>query len=128
MIIRKPALAALFFAVATLGVLSAAPVAEAGSTSRSCLSSEMRSALARVEARFGTVQIVSTCRPGARIAGSGRVSRHASGNAVDFKVRGRKSEVVKWLVANYHSGGVMTYRGMDHIHIDVGYRFVSLNH
>jgi uncharacterized protein YcbK (DUF882 family) len=88
----------------------------------------MRSALARVEARFGTVQIVSTCRPGARIAGSGRVSRHASGNAVDFKVHGRKSEVVKWLVANHHSGGIMTYRGMDHIHIDVGYRFVSLNH
>jgi uncharacterized protein YcbK (DUF882 family) len=88
----------------------------------------MRSVLNRIEAKFGSVQIVSTCRPGARIAGSGRVSRHASGNAVDFKVRGKKAAVIKWLIANHHSGGIMTYSGMDHIHVDVGYRFVSLNH
>lgn len=99
----------------------------ASGTSRSCLTSEARSLLSRIESRFGNVNIVSTCRPGAKIAGSGRPSRHASGNAIDFNApKGRKSEVVKWLIANHHSGGVMTYSGMSHIHVDVGYRFVSL--
>lgn len=99
----------------------------ASGTSRSCLTSEARSILNRIESRFGSVSIVSTCRPGAKIAGSGRPSRHASGNAIDFNApKGRNSEVVKWLIANHHSGGVMTYSGMSHIHVDVGYRFVSL--
>lgn len=119
---------ALALAFGALAALSMSSPADASSTSRSCLSSDMRSVLNRIEAKFGSVQIVSTCRPGARIAGSGRVSRHASGNAVDFKVRGKKAAVIKWLIANHHSGGIMTYSGMDHIHVDVGYRFVSLNH
>ena len=96
------------------------------STSRACLGSEIRSVLARVEAKFGRVNVVSTCRPGARIAGTGRLSRHATGDAVEFRAPGRKREVIKWLIANHHSGGIMTYRGMDHIHVDVGYRFISL--
>ena len=73
------------------------------------------------------MQIISTCRPGARIAGTGRVSRHASGNAVDFNAPGgRKAEIVRWLIANHRSGGTMTYAGMSHIHVDIGPRFVSL--
>ena len=96
-------------------------------TSRSCLTSDARSLLNRIESRFGSVQIVSTCRPGAKIAGSGRPSRHASGNAIDFNApRGKKSQIVKWLASNHHSGGTMTYSGMDHIHVDIGYHFVSL--
>jgi hypothetical protein len=98
-------------------------------TSRSCLTSAARALLNRIEDRFGSVQIVSTCRPGAKIAGSGRPSRHASGNAIDFNApRGKKGAIVKWLAANHHSGGTMTYSGMDHIHVDIGYHFVSLNH
>lgn len=101
--------------------------AASSGTSRSCLTSDARSLLNRIENRFGRVDIVSTCRPGAKIAGSGRPSRHASGNAIDFNPpKGRKSEVVKWLIANHHGGGVMTYSGMNHVHVDVGYRFVSL--
>jgi uncharacterized protein YcbK (DUF882 family) len=97
-------------------------------TSRSCLTSQARALLGRIEGRFGRVQIVSTCRPGARIAGSGRPSKHASGQAIDFNApSGRKGEVVRWLIANHRSGGTMTYRGMSHIHVDVGYHFVSLN-
>ena len=88
----------------------------------------IRSLLGRIESKFGRVQIVSTCRPGARIAGTGRPSRHASGNAIDFRAPGRKGEVVRWLIANHKSGGVMTYNGMDHIHVDIGPHFVSLNH
>jgi hypothetical protein len=33
---------------------------------------------------------------------------------------------VSWLIANHKSGGTMTYRGMSHIHVDIGYHFVSL--
>ena len=77
---------------------------------------------------FGPVQIVSTCRPGAVIAGSGRPSKHASGEAIDFNApAGRKAEIVRWLIANHKRGGTMTYAGMSHIHVDIGYHFVSLN-
>ena len=99
-----------------------------GGTSRACLTPAARSLLGRIEAQFGRVQVISTCRPGARIAGSGRPSRHASGNAIDFNAPpGRKGEVVRWLIANHRAGGIMTYAGMGHVHVDVGRRFVSLN-
>ncbi len=98
-----------------------------GGVSRTCLSSAARGLLDRIEAQFGAVRIVSTCRPGAVIVGSGRPSRHASGNAIDFDApAGRKPEVVQWLIANHRAGGVMTYAAMNHIHIDVGRRFVAL--
>jgi hypothetical protein len=96
-------------------------------TSRTCLTPAARDLLSRIEAQFGRLSIVSTCRPGARIAGTGRPSRHASGNAIDFKApAGRKADVVRWLIANHQAGGVMTYARMDHIHVDIGYRFVAL--
>jgi hypothetical protein len=98
-----------------------------GGTARTCLRPAARDLLSRIEAQFGPVGIISTCRPGAVIAGTGRPSRHASGNAIDFNApSGRKGEVVRWLIANHHSGGVMTYAAMDHIHVDIGRRFVSL--
>ncbi len=52
---------------------------------RKCLTHAVHAVLDQIEARFGPVKVISTCRPGARIAGSGRISRHASGNAVDFE-------------------------------------------
>ncbi|MEQ1697562.1 MAG: D-Ala-D-Ala carboxypeptidase family metallohydrolase [Hyphomicrobiaceae bacterium] len=102
------------------------PSRTGGEASRSCLTSEARSVLNKIEAKFGRVEIVSTCRPGARIATSGRPSKHASGRAIDFRVRGQKSQVIQWL-RNNHGGGTMTYSDMDHIHVDVGHRFVALN-
>ena len=106
---------------------SFADFARAG-TSRACLTPAARALLARVEAQFGSVRIVSTCRPGATIAGTRRPSRHASGNAIDFDApAGRKAEVVRWLIENHRSGGVMTYAAMNHIHVDIGRRFVALN-
>lgn len=97
-----------------------------GGASRGCLTSAARALLGRIEAQFGAVQVISTCRPGARIAGSGKPSKHASGNAVDFNAGGRKAAIVNWLRANHHSGGTMTYARMNHIHVDIGPRFVSL--
>jgi uncharacterized protein YcbK (DUF882 family) len=76
--------------------------------------------LARLEARFGAVKVISTCRPGAVIAGSGgRPSYHRYGMAVDFIAPpGRKAEVVKWL---YRQGTlVMTYGRMSHVHFNLG--------
>jgi uncharacterized protein YgiM (DUF1202 family) len=93
---------------------------------RTCLTPATLVLLERIEQRFGAVQIVSTCRPGAMIAGTTYPSRHASGNAVDFKAGSRKGEIVEWLVANHRDGGTMTYADMDHIHIDIGRHFVSV--
>jgi hypothetical protein len=91
-----------------------------------CLKPEARALLERIEAEFGPMQIISTCRPGALIAGTGRISRHATGHAIDFEAGKRKADVVRWLIANHHAGGTMTYRDMSHIHADIGHRFVSL--
>jgi Bacterial SH3 domain len=93
---------------------------------RSCLTAAARALLERIEEKFGPVKLISTCRPGATIAGSGRPSRHASGNAVDFSAGSRKREIVEWLVDNHHDGGTMTYADMDHIHVDIGPHFVSI--
>jgi uncharacterized protein YcbK (DUF882 family) len=98
-----------------------------GGVSRACLQSSARALLYRIESQFGPVQIVSTCRPGAVIAGSGKPSKHRYGLAVDFNApAGKKGAIVQWLIKNHHSGGTMTYAGMNHIHVDVGSRFVSL--
>lgn len=99
---------------------------DASDAPRKCLTPAIRAVLEKVEDVFGPVSAISTCRPGATIAGTGRISRHASGNAVDFEAGNRKGEIVKWLIANHHSGGTMTYSDMSHIHIDVGQHFVAL--
>jgi uncharacterized protein YcbK (DUF882 family) len=97
-----------------------------GGTSRSCLQPQARALLNRIESQFGSVSIVSTCRPGAVIATSGKPSKHRNGLAIDFDAGSRKGAIVNWLVKNHHSGGTMTYRNMGHIHVDIGPRFVSL--
>lgn len=97
-----------------------------GGTSRSCLQPQARALLNRIEGQFGSVSIVSTCRPGAVIATSGKPSKHRNGLAIDFDAGSRKGAIVSWLRQNHHSGGTMTYRDMSHIHVDIGPRFVSL--
>jgi hypothetical protein len=93
---------------------------------RSCLTPAARALLDRIEQEFGPVQAISTCRPGATIRGTWRPSRHASGNAVDFKAGDRTAAIVAWLIANHRRGGTMTYADMDHIHVDIGPCFVSI--
>ncbi len=133
MFTRIAAMAATFLVALLVSGFSLVSTAQAargdggGGTSRSCLTSAARNLLDRIESRFGAMQIISTCRPGATIAGSGRVSKHASGNAIDFDAGGRKGDVVRWLVANHGNGGTMTYSGMSHIHVDIGPHFVSLS-
>jgi hypothetical protein len=93
---------------------------------RACLKPAARELLGCIEAEFGPMEIISTCRPGARIAGSGRISKHASGEAIDFNAGSRKGDVVRWLIANHKTGGTMTYSDMSHVHVDVGAHFVAL--
>src|SRR5262249_6967947 len=93
---------------------------------RSCLTPAARGLLGRIEQAFGPVQVISTCRAGALIAGTNHPSRHASGKAVVFKAGPRKAQIIAWLIENHRTGGVMTYSGMDHIHVDIGPRFISL--
>jgi uncharacterized protein YcbK (DUF882 family) len=99
---------------------------EDGGSSRSCLQPAARSLLNQIESRFGSVEIISTCRAGATIATTGKPSKHRYGLAIDFSAPGKKAAVVQWLIANHHSGGTMTYSDMNHIHVDIGYHFVSL--
>lgn len=97
-----------------------------GGASRSCLKASARALLNRIESRFGRVQVISTCRKGATIRGTGKPSKHRYGLAVDFKAPGRKAAIVSWLRKNHSGGGTMTYSNHGHIHVDIGYRFVKL--
>ena len=109
-------------ALALLALLSSIAMPST-SANAGCLPSSLVAKLNQVRAKFGPVQIISTHRAGARIAGTGRRSYHASCRAVDFNPpRGKYGQVAAWLKRN-HSGGVGTYScGMHHIHIDNGPR------
>lgn len=75
--------------------------------------------LKTVEAKFGKITIISSCRPGARVKKNGRPSMHSYCRAIDFKPpRGKYSAVATYLKRTW-SGGVGTYSGrLNHIHID----------
>jgi len=95
------------------------PALGGASASRSCLTGDTRALLSRFEARFGSVKVISTCRPGAVIAGSGRPSQHRYGKAVDFMPNpGQRGAMLAWLRSNAN-GAVITY-GSGHIHFDTG--------
>lgn len=96
------------------------------STSINCLTPPARALILRIEARFGPMEIISTCRPGAVVRDTGRPSRHSSGNAIDFIAGNHKGAVIAWLIANHSGGGTMTYSSSPHIHVDVGPRWVQL--
>ena len=112
--------AASFFVLTTNHADAARRYAKSGS---GCLPGVLKARLSQIRSRFGSVRVISTFRRGARIAGSGRRSFHASCRAVDFyPPRGKYRAVVNWLKRN-HFGGIGTYScGMHHIHIDNGPR------
>jgi uncharacterized protein YcbK (DUF882 family) len=89
------------------------------SASRGCLTGQTRQVLSGLESRFGQVKVISTCRPGAVIAGSRRPSQHRFGKAVDFlPPSGQRAPMLAWLRANA-GGAVITYAS-GHIHFDTG--------
>lgn len=89
--------------------------------STSCLPGSLKSTLNTINKKFGRVNVVSTHKPGARIAGSRKRSYHASCRAVDFiPARGTYKRVLSYLKKT-HKGGLITYScSMHHIHIDNG--------
>jgi len=116
--------AILFFAfvcLLTLGTAGPAEAAKGTSTSGGCLPASIKAKLNEIRSKFGPITIVSTFRRGARIAGSGHMSYHASCRAVDFNPpKGKYSAVLAYLQRT-HSGGLGTYScGMHHLHIDNG--------
>ncbi len=120
-IVSGPARLAAIVMLAVLSVTVTTPATKAYAAG--CLPATLKSKLSQIRAKFGPVSIVSTHRRGARIAGSGKRSYHASCRAVDFHPpKGKYRQVVAWLKAN-HAGGVGTYScGMHHVHIDNGPR------
>ena len=95
-------------------------MSQPASASEGCLPGVLKQRLSQIRSRFGSISVVSTHRPGARIRGSGKASYHSSCRAVDFvPPRGKYGDVTRWLYAN-HEGGVGTYTCMNHIHIDNG--------
>lgn len=115
-------LLAIVLALPLLAASGAAPAtaARVATTSTSCLPSSLQTRLSQIRGRFGSIQVVSTYRKGARIRGSGKRSYHANCRAVDFvPPSGKYRAVTNWLYAN-HDGGVGTYTCMNHIHIDNG--------
>lgn len=94
------------------------PLVTLGSA-HACLPSDLQNRLSQVRSNFGAIQVISTHRPGATIAGTGKPSYHRWCRAVDFRPPpGKYAAVVAWLHAN-HNGGVGTY-STGHIHIDNG--------
>ena len=113
-------------AVVQFGSDAQANLKDSADAPRGCLSAAAKELLGRIEGKFGPMQLVSTCRAGATVAGTGKPSRHRDGNAIDFTAGARKQAVVEWLIANHANGGTMTYRDMDHIHIDIGPHFLAI--
>jgi hypothetical protein len=98
-----------------------------------CLHESGKQLLAHIEAQFGRVDISEGTCVKRTIAGTGIMSQHAYGRAIDFlpSEGHSKQQIVTWLMAHREEGwvsGIMTYSSMDHIHVDTGpYHFVALN-
>lgn len=115
---RKLIMTLMLAFVITGGTVGAS---RAGRIPTGCLPSVLKQRLAEIRRKFGPVTIISTIRRGARIAGTGRRSKHADCRAVDFKIRNRM-KVWRWL-NRVHKGGLGLYHGpCKHIHIDNGHR------
>ena len=114
--------AALVCALALMGGAADARSRGGATVSRSCLTWQTRSILEAAESHFGvTFRLVSTCRPGAVIAGTRHASQHRYGKAVDLMVPAgvSKRAVVRWFYERA-PGVTMVYRSMAHVHFDTG--------
>ena len=100
-----------------LSLLALSSPAQAASTS--CLPASVKAKLNYIERHFGRVTVISTYRKNARIAGSGKPSKHRNCKAVDFHVHGNKAAAIRWLWKQ--RGEVIVYRcAMHHLHAGVG--------
>jgi hypothetical protein len=93
------------------------------STPTNCLPGDLKTVLAEVAGRFGTVSVQSTHRSPQRNrrAGGARRSLHLDCRAIDFRVKARGREVMTFLRQHKSVGGLKMYRN-GIIHIDNGER------
>jgi uncharacterized protein YcbK (DUF882 family) len=91
--------------------------------SAGCLNGSLKSVIYQVAANYGSVTVSSTCRSKKRNrrAGGARRSKHLTGNAVDFRVRGNYRAVYAFLKSHGSVGGYKHYGG-GLFHIDTGPR------
>ena len=82
-----------------------------------CLPQMVRSALAKVDAVCG-IKVISTLRIGARISGTGHVSKHASCRAADFT--SSDYSCVRRVLAGYSGAMSVDPFRAGHVHIDDG--------
>ena len=87
--------------------------------SASCLDSGLRSVLAQVASRFGSVTVNSTCRSAShnRSVGGASKSWHLTGDAADFRIHGNWGAASSFLRSA--AGGFKHYGG-GLFHIDTG--------
>jgi len=87
--------------------------------STKCLPASVKAKLAHIERNFGKVTVISAYRKNARIAGSGKRSKHSFCGAADFHVHGNKQAARKWLMGQ--RGEFIQYSGHHtHWHIADG--------
>lgn len=109
---------------AALAAQAAAPtasvVASSAKAPMDCLPSGLRTVLQDVQARFGTVTLVSTreLHTDNHTPGSARHKMHADCRAVDFKVEGDLNAVTAYLRTRPEVSGVNSYKNNRVIHID----------
>ncbi len=86
-----------------------------------CVPSGLKAVLAQVSKKFGPITVNSTFRSTGKnrsIGGKGH-SMHLSCRAVDFRVHGNTSGLIKWLASNHSVGGYNRYPA-GFYHIDNG--------
>ena len=95
-------------------------VASSAKAPLDCLPAGLRTVLQDVQARFGTVTLVSTreLHTGNHRPGSARHKMHADCRAVDFKVEGDLTATTAYLRSQPEVSGVTSYRNTRVIHID----------
>lgn len=91
--------------------------------SAGCLNGSLKAVIYQVAANYGPVTVNSTCRSKGhnRSVGGAPKSKHLSGNAVDFRVRGNVGSVYAYLKSSGSVGGLKHYGG-GLFHIDSGDR------
>ncbi len=97
-----------------------AVIASSAKAPMDCLPEGLRTVLQDVQARFGTVTLVSTrqLHTDNHSPGTARHKLHAACKAVDFKVEGDLNAVTAYLRARPEVAGVNSYRNNRVIHID----------
>jgi peptidase M15-like protein len=93
-----------------------------------CLPDALRTVLAELQARFGSVTIVSTTHlhTDNHSPGSARANMHSACRAVDVKTSHEPKEVLAFLRARPEVGGINSYRNnVIHFDLNAGYRTAS---